>query len=414
MKTVYDSIHGFIALSRLEADWLKTPWFLRLQSIHQLGAAYRVFPGARHTRFEHSLGVMHLATKIFDHLFHDYSQNSLVHSIEETQFYRSILRLAALSHDLGHLPFSHTAEELIFEKKCHEAWTLKILDYPPLVEMIDPLIKQGQQLGVDAHGLLKKVAVGEKKYHQYVEMHQFSSIEKILSEIISGDFFGADRMDYLMRDAQGTGLSYGLFDHQQLIMSLVIDCDPLNQMPTLMIDSKGVQACESLLVARYFMYERLYLNPKVQLFNFPMRFLVKAVIETEQALSSVEHYLSVSDIEVLAFIRSKNKTTPWLEKQKKAFLSEEDLFEVLIVSDFEKNRIEQNAALKKELHLISRHGGAKILTSSIYVRNHLNEIRLFADCSKLKIPVQTENFILFERPQMPNVLSVIQGVLTQT
>lgn len=212
MKAVFDNIHGFIPLSDFEYKWIYTPWFLRLQQIHQLGAAFRVYPGATHTRFEHSLGVMHLSTKIFDHLTRGKAAFLSEFSIEKIEFYRSLLRLASLSHDLGHLPFSHTAEALVLRESCHEAWTLKILNDPEVVRFLKPIIEQGESIGVDAHRLLKQLAVGEKKYRAYEGEGELSSQEKVLAEILSGDFFGSDRMDYLLRDARCTGLSYGFFD----------------------------------------------------------------------------------------------------------------------------------------------------------------------------------------------------------
>jgi HD superfamily phosphohydrolase len=409
MKTVFDAIHGFIPISAFEHSWIKTPWFLRLQAVHQLGAAYRVFPGARHTRFEHSLGVMHLASKIFDHLHkHSFYFQQIDHP-KKIEFYRSIIRLAALSHDLGHLPFSHTAEELVLINECHEAWTIRILQSEKVKEFLKPLIETGKLFGIDAHLLLIKVAVGEKKFQRYLKGESFSPLERILAEMITGDFFGADRMDYLLRDAKTAGLSYGFFDYEQLVLSLLIDEDPKTKLPTLMIDAKGIQACESMLTARYFMYQRLYLHPKVQAYGFSIKYLVKAVIDKMKALDSVENYLKVSDIEVLAFARTDDSSDEWIEKQKKAFFIDEDAYEVLTIGEEEKERL-LNTPLVEKLHFLKVHDGSKFLAPWFYVKTALQQIKPFSACSKLVIPQVSEIFVLFERADLSNVLEKIQEV----
>ena len=120
---IYDSVHGFIHFNEIESALIDTEVFQRLHYIHQLGISYMIYPGATHTRFEHSLGTMHIATQIFD-------------QISEDPYWRQIVRLAALCHDLGHLPFSHVAEEVLLGAKGHEEWTLKIIESPYLLSLI--------------------------------------------------------------------------------------------------------------------------------------------------------------------------------------------------------------------------------------------------------------------------------------
>lgn len=405
MKTIYDAIHGFIKVDPLEAAWLKSPWFLRLQSIHQLGAAYRIFPGAKHTRFEHSLGVMHLSTLIFDHLneTHPFLDSATA------PFYRQLLRIAALSHDIGHLPFSHTAEAIVLEGECHEAWTLKILNSHDVKKLLEPLINQGQLLGVNALELIQKIAVGEIKYRRYVEDKPFSSKETLLSTIVTGDFFGADRMDYLLRDAKASGLSYGIFDHEQLIMSLLIATDPITHEMSLMIDEKGVQACESLLVARYFMYQRLYMNPKVQALSYPMSLLVKKVVEDHEGLKSVENYLSLSDVEVLNFVRSKTQPDTRIEKFKKAYLGSSDGFEAMPVSDEQLLLLKEHFDGQEGILFLQKQDRSSFFSPSFKVKTFTG-IYPFNQLAKLVIPKVSENFVLFESTLMANVLAVLHEV----
>jgi len=117
---IYDSVHGFIHFGSLETALIDCEAFQRLHYLRQLGMAYLIYPGGTHTRFEHSLGTMYLATLIFDELA----------SEEERPFWRQMVRFAALCHDLGHLPFSHVAEKRLLKEGGHEKWTLEIIESP--------------------------------------------------------------------------------------------------------------------------------------------------------------------------------------------------------------------------------------------------------------------------------------------
>ncbi len=114
---IYDSVHGFIHMSEIESALIDTEIFQRLRYIHQLGISYMVYPGGTHTRFEHSLGTMHLTSRIFDQVARE----------EDRPYWKQVLRLAALCHDLGHLPFSHVAEKQLLGSFGHEKWTLKMI-----------------------------------------------------------------------------------------------------------------------------------------------------------------------------------------------------------------------------------------------------------------------------------------------
>jgi HD superfamily phosphohydrolase len=112
-----DPIHNFISVRSDERKVIDSPPFQRLRDIHQLAMSYLVYPGATHTRFEHSLGVMELASRIFDVVTKPYNvAHDVVRDIIPDQdslaYWRTVLRLAALFHDVGHLPFSHAAEKI--------------------------------------------------------------------------------------------------------------------------------------------------------------------------------------------------------------------------------------------------------------------------------------------------------------
>jgi uncharacterized protein len=288
-KKIYDSIHGFIRFNDLESQLIDSTFFQRLQFIHQLGIAFLVYPGATHTRFEHSLGTMELTTRIFDRL-------RTKHDLPETDYFRQILRFAALCHDLGHLPFSHVAEkELIPEG--HEEWTLRAIHSKEL-----SLIWEKAQQRFPHKDIVNdicKMAIGENKilklYRKKGEDIQpsilFNDWEKLFSQIICADFFGADRMDYLMRDAKCTGVSYGLFDYHQLIETLTI-LPPLE----LGVEEDGVEACEALLLARLFMHKRVYQYSSVKAYTFHLRRLMKNYCRWQND----KEYFHLRDCEILA------------------------------------------------------------------------------------------------------------------
>ena len=157
--------------------------FQKLRNIHQLALTYLVYPGATHKRFEHSLGVMELASRIYDivtnsrNIFHD-SVREIVPDEEGKRYWKSVIRMASLCHDLGHLPFSHAAEkELLPSGYDHERLTVDIIRSK---EMSDIWESMTPPLRADD---IAKLAVGAAK----VSPFQLSTWEAILSEIIIGD-----------------------------------------------------------------------------------------------------------------------------------------------------------------------------------------------------------------------------------
>lgn len=282
---IYDSLHGFIHFNELESALIDTEAFQRLRYIHQLGISYMVYPGGTHTRFEHSLGTMHLATQIFDQIARD----------EDKLYWRQIVRLAALCHDLGHLPFSHVAEGRLLGKGGHEEWTLKILES----EYLQPVWKQvhekfpGRDVALD----VAKMALGEEKLTSLREGISFDAWEKIYSQVVTGDFFGSDRIDYLLRDAKATGLSYGLFDYMQLIEMLVVVDGQIG------VEENGIASCEALLLARHFMQRRVYQYPSARAYSFHMARFMEILYGDSKNFSSVENYLAMSEHEVLVEIQ---------------------------------------------------------------------------------------------------------------
>jgi HD superfamily phosphohydrolase len=217
---IRDPIHTFVTVTSDERMVLDSPAFQRLRDIHQLAMTYLVYPGATHRRFEHSLGVMELASRVYDivtlpdNLSADARRVLPEVTVEDRRkYWRRVVRVAALMHDTGHLPFSHAAEnELLPPGVSHETITRSIIESPAFASIWDKMTPPLRAADI------VKTAIGRKEAKDL----EFTPWEDIASEIITGDAFGVDRIDYLLRDSHHLGVAYGRFDHYRLIDTMRI------------------------------------------------------------------------------------------------------------------------------------------------------------------------------------------------
>jgi HD superfamily phosphohydrolase len=260
-----------------------------------------VYPGATHKRFEHSLGVVELASRIYDtvtaneNITHESVRNLIPrHGNFDHQYWRRVLRMAALCHDVGHLPFSRAAEEELLPGGIrHEHLSLNLI----LSSEMEPLWKE---LNISSHHV-GKLAVGPKYYPGL-----FDDWETILSEMIIGDAFEADRMDYLLRDSLHAGVSYGRFDHFRLLDTLRIlpSEEDGSTEPALGIERGGLQAAESLLWARYFMYTQLYFHRVRRIYDIHLKDFLRAWLPGGKFSVDLSDHLRMTDSEVLVALRN--------------------------------------------------------------------------------------------------------------
>jgi HD superfamily phosphohydrolase len=232
MKKIYldiiDPIHDFIRVYEHELSIIDNPIFQRLRRIRQLSGAHLTYPAAQHTRFEHSLGVMHIASQAG----HALNEKGILQSDDI-----EILRLAGLLHDIGHGPFSHLFEEIIQEKKIsHEDFGKKIILNS---EIGDNLSKNGFD-----KKLITKIAFGDSKF-QY------------MNEIISGAL-SADMMDYLLRDGYFTGAEHAKIDHKRITQSLDV------HKKKLALERSALYSFESMMHSRYQMFKAVYFHKTVR------------------------------------------------------------------------------------------------------------------------------------------------------
>lgn len=254
---IKDPIHGIIELNELEGKIIDCEDFQRLRRIKQLATAHLVYPGANHTRFEHSLGTLFLASKIADKLKIDKDK-------------KLEIRLHALLHDLGHVAFSHDSEYIL--KK-----------YLGTHEKIGKEKILKGEIGDRISENFNKNKIADFEHSEY-------------AQIVSSDI-GADRMDYLKRDAYYTGVAYGIIDDERLINKMYFDRGRIG------VEEDALEASESLLIARFMMFSTVYFHHTVRIASAMLR---RAIMIGIKQNFEIEKFLDKGDAEIL-FLLSKNK-----------------------------------------------------------------------------------------------------------
>lgn len=322
-----DPIHSFIKLDTEERALVNSRPFQRLRYIHQLALSYLVYPGATHRRFEHSLGVMDVSSRIYDvvtdpeNIYHD-SVRQLVPrrgSTYEWSYWRRVLRMAALCHDMGHLPFSHAAEAALLPSGTRHEHLSKF------IVLSDEMKGVFNELKIKPEDVAK-LAVGPKYYQD-----TYSDWESILYEMIGGNVFGADRIDYLLRDSYHSGVAYGRFDHNRLIetMRILPREDQETQEPELGITRGGLQAAESLLWARYFIYTQLYFHPIRRIYDIHLKEFLEKWLEGGRFSTKLEDHIRMTDNEVMSAIYHASFTAEASAHEAACRITERNHFRVL-------------------------------------------------------------------------------------
>jgi HD superfamily phosphohydrolase len=238
-------VHGFVKYSLNERKIIDHPVFQRLRHVRQLAMEYFVYPGAVHTRFEHSLGVMELASQVFDHLV-QYHRSAIEKDLSQVPELadqtiakaRQVVRLVALLHDIGHPAFAHAGEKGI-PGRDHEKVSVHVIANV-LNGLLDELFFPGTSAVL-------------------VRLMEKSPELAFLSQIVSGEV-DADRADYLLRDSLHCGVSYGLYDSAKLVESLTLVEDPDSGRLQLAFDRGGEHTFEALILARYQMNTQVYFH----------------------------------------------------------------------------------------------------------------------------------------------------------
>ena len=249
---IRDPIHGFIGISEWERDILNHPALQRLRRIRQLGLSEMVYPGSVHTRFEHSLGVMHVASRMFSEICKRSPDLLKELGYERAGLDRqhALIRITALIHDVGHAPFSHAAEELMEREEgevvSHERYSASVVEHL-LRDVIEDNPLNTANYGIRADEVTALLAEETRLGHQ----------ELVWRELISGQL-DADRADYLLRDSYHAGVEYGRYDLQRMLVCLQLAIDPETDSPRIAMSEGGWHVAESFIIARYMMFTQVY------------------------------------------------------------------------------------------------------------------------------------------------------------
>lgn len=271
---ITDPIHKYIPITDLEKKLIDTEFFQRLRKIRQLAGAHLVYPSAQHTRFEHSIGAMHLAGLAAESLLN----KGYITCKEDVES----LRIAALLHDIGHGPFSHLFEEVLREKEStkinHEIIGKRIIKETIIIDILE-------KYGYDGDYVCK-LSFGESQKMFY-------------DEIIAGSL-SVDIMDYLPRDSFFTGAEYGKVDYHRLISSLEVLSNG-----HLGIDKSAINSLESMLISRYQMFKAVYFHKTVRAGEV---MLLHSLISADKQLNfsnfTIEEYLDYTDDKTIDIICS--------------------------------------------------------------------------------------------------------------
>jgi len=262
MKSIKDPVHGYVEVDKTALTLLDSPLLQRLRHIKQLGFSYLVYPGANHTRFEHSLGTMHLA-------------GVMCRQLMVPEYDRLLIVTAALLHDIGHGPFSHSIEPVMEELTGRSHHMIgHLLESDTLSHLLEGIGVDRDELG--------EVLAGE---------HQ-------LSGIIHGEL-DVDRMDYLLRDAHYTGVPYGTVDAQRLIRSTLISEEGI------VIHESGINAAESLLIARTLMRTSVYFHHVSRIAETMFNYAVLRHLE-DRSPTEVAAMMCMDDVSCIHALRTSD------------------------------------------------------------------------------------------------------------
>jgi hypothetical protein len=246
MLEIKDPLHGYIQLNDTEKQIVDTPPLQRLRRIRQLGLTSLVYPSATHTRFQHSLGVMHISGRFAESL-----------NLDDER--RRELRLAGLLHDTGHGPFSHASEMMAKQYGVsHEDFSCEVVDRLEDYYNLDP-----------------------KRLHKIIR----GKLE--IGQVVAGDI-DADRMDYLVRDALVTGVEHGQIDIDTIIRLAEIDSRRL------VFNHKAVPALESLFTSRFHMLKTVYSHHTAEIAE---KMLQRALDDLHNQGTGIEPLMRMDDYE---------------------------------------------------------------------------------------------------------------------
>ena len=309
---IRDPVHGSIHIDDDEIPIITTPFFQRLRNIKQLGLSEYVFPGATHTRFIHSIGVMSIGDKVFNKIFKKITPSKDIKRLEKT------FKLSCLLHDIGHAPLSHATESVmpliqslniskrhisIDEKRSnrqanHEDYTIKTITDSSLVESLK-MVERDLEVDKDCIADLVSGKTQNPEYFSIDGINYFPVLHQLVSSELD-----CDRMDYLLRDAYFCGVSYGRFDLDWMIDN--IEACIIDNNAYLGISERAVATFDDFLLSRFHMFLQVYFHYRSVCLEQLLLKYFKGSPSEYCIPSDIEKYILHDDYYLTKIIRSSD------------------------------------------------------------------------------------------------------------
>jgi HD superfamily phosphohydrolase len=300
---IRDPIYGFIQLNEWEREIVNHPVFQRLRRIRQLAFTDMVYPSAVYSRFEHSLGVMHLATLMYDLLISkernvEILKSELSYNKAGLERHKQLIRIAALLHDVGHTPLSHAGEKLMpytetKRKYRHEDYTAEIIR-ENLREVIEEHPENRNNYKISAEEVASLIEGNERVFD-----------ESIFWRTLISSQLDADRGDYLLRDSVHIGVKYGIYDYNRLINTISLGIEPEENKPVLGVEKGGWHVAEELILARYLMFTQVYFHKTRRAYDYHLNRVLESFLPsgTFPLPKRVDEFLEWDDWKVFQLVK---------------------------------------------------------------------------------------------------------------
>ena len=347
-KIINDPVFGFIKIRKgLIYNVVQHPLFQRLNRINQLGLASSLYPGARHTRFQHSLGALYLMTEA-------------VKSLKEKGVYifdseEEAVKIAILLHDIGHGPFSHVLEHTLMHGISHEDISLLMME----------------QINREMHGQLNlAISIFKDEYPN-----------KIFHQLISSQL-DMDRLDYIRRDSFFTGVTEGNIGSARIIKMLNVKDDRL------VVDSKGIYSIENFLTTRRLMYWQVYLHKTAVGYE---KILINTLLRAKELAKSGKEIFATP---ALAYFLRNDVDDAWFATHDEALemysdLDDSDIWSAMKVWKKSDDKILSTLATD----MLDRHLFKVEVTEEAPTEEYVNDIRQHI-AARMDIPLEDTRYMM--------------------